>query len=105
MKLWHVTAAGNKNRIEAEGLVPRIGPRSEAAGETVPYVYLFESTNDMEDALINWLGDELEDEELILCEISLPDSIAQTLIREPDSFELRCPRVIPPEYIRIEPLE
>lgn len=47
-----------------------IGPRSAAVGEPVPGVYLFSSREAVETALLNWLGEELEDEAIVILQIS-----------------------------------
>ena len=58
MTFFHVTRAENLSDIMRGGLVPSIGARSQAAKERHPAVFLFSSRDAMEDALMNWLGEE-----------------------------------------------
>lgn len=57
MKYYHVTLVSNLESILKDGLLPMIGERSIEAKESEPAVYLFPTIVDMEDALMNWLGD------------------------------------------------
>lgn len=69
---YHVTPMENLESILEHGLVPMIGERSEKLGEVNPRVYLFPQADHVEDALSNWLGDELEDyDELAILEVDL----------------------------------
>ena len=56
--LYHVTPLDQVPNILETGLEPRIGPRSEAM-ELEPRVYLFGDQESVEQALMNWLGDEM----------------------------------------------
>lgn len=68
--LYHVTPTSNVKSILAKGLVPSIGQRS-AQLETESNLYFFPSKEAAEDAVMNWLGDELpEDEQLALLAVS-----------------------------------
>ena len=59
---YHVTLAKNVNSNLKEGLIPKIGERSLEIGEKEPLVYLFPNQEDMECAVMQWLGDWYEDE-------------------------------------------
>lgn len=98
---YHVTALANVPSIRRNGLQPKIGKRSSDCQEKVEAIFLFPDQESMEDALSNWLGEELGDEELAILEIRLPESYASDL--DSDSkidYEVRCKREIPSDYIR-----
>lgn len=76
MIVYHVTTAAALPSILNQGLHPRIGPRAADLGEEHPRVYCFTCLEAVEHALSNWLGDEFEDEEAILLELSLPEGTA-----------------------------
>lgn len=54
---YHITESINTPTILKQGLVPQIGPRAKEFGETQAAIYLFNSINDAETALYQWLGD------------------------------------------------
>lgn len=74
--LYHVTPSANIPSILQGGLVPQLGQRSAIAGETVPAVFCFASLDEVETALMNWLGDYFdEDEQLSLLQVDItPDA-------------------------------
>lgn len=67
---FHVTPVSNLPAILVEGLQPSIGPRSALLGESQPAVYLFQTRSDVENALMGWLGDELDEEEVAIIQLS-----------------------------------
>lgn len=69
MSVFHVTRRDDVPSILLQGLVPQIGPRSCLLGEATPAIYLFPDQVSVEDALMNWLGDAFEGEELVVLEI------------------------------------
>ena len=75
---WHVTTVDALPSILQDGLQPQIGPRSEELGESVAQVYMFGSREDMDNALSNWLGESLEDEELAIIAIARKDAPSAT---------------------------
>lgn len=95
MKAYHVTPKSNLPSILKNGLIPTIGERSKLL-ETIPKVYLFPSKENLETALLNWLGEEFEDlqEDLIILEIDLSDTIYQK-----EAFELTVSEIIKPDLI------
>lgn len=98
MKLYHVTLASNLPSILERGLIPAVGPRSAAFGEEKPAVYFFRSLDDVEDALVNWLGEEFdEDERIIVIEARLPDDASI----EEEAFETRVRSIVPPCVLRV----
>lgn len=71
--VYHVTAECNLESILTNGLIPQVGYRSKQLGEP-PCIFFFEKMEAVEDAVLNWLGDELENEhgenlELVCLEI------------------------------------
>lgn len=97
MLLYHLTPAGNLARIKREGLVPGRGPRSRRLGEEHPAIYLFVSREDVDQALLGWLGEEMEETRLALLEIRLPQDIPLRRV----AFEVQVSASIPPEAIRV----
>lgn len=95
MKAYHVTTESNLHSILKNGLIPTIGERSKFL-ETTPRVYLFLSKENLETALLNWLGEAFEDleEELFILEINLSDITYQS-----EAFELTVSDIIKPERI------
>jgi hypothetical protein len=67
--LYHVTPAQNLAAIAAEGLVPKLGERSERAGETEPWVHCFTSFQRVENAFAYGLERQFDEGErlAILC--------------------------------------
>ena len=95
MKYYHVTPKENIHSILEDGIISHSGERSSQIGDSG--VFLFPSQADMEDALMNWLGDELEEvEELLYLVIELPEDWEFTSDVE---FEVRSNDSISPEYI------
>lgn len=64
MPHFHLTSRGVLDQILAEGLKPLIGARSRLANEGAPAIYLFETAEAAENAILNWYDlqpDEGED--------------------------------------------
>lgn len=85
-----------------KGLEPRVGKFSEIAEEGAPFIFLFNSIEEMDNALMNWLGEEIdehygEDEVLACLEITFPVGFFDD---DPDFWESRCPLPIGPECIK-----
>lgn len=73
-RYFHVTPIENLESILESGLVPQIGERSEEIGEEQERIYLFSDFEEMENALMNWLGEVFEEcEELCILQIDLPN--------------------------------
>ncbi len=58
ISLYHVTPLDQVGTILETGLEPRIGPRSERM-ELEPRIWLFGDQESVDQALMNWLGDEM----------------------------------------------
>ena len=68
--VYHVTPARNLRSIVSKGLRPSVGDRSSKIAGEQSAVYCFPDKASLEDALMNWLGDEFdEDEQLALLKI------------------------------------
>ena len=70
---YHVTLESNLKSILSQGFIPSIGERSEKLGENEKAVYFFNSLQECDNALWNWLGEEFEDieEDLIIIEVDI----------------------------------
>jgi hypothetical protein len=69
---YHITPAKNVASIKEKGLVPQVGDRSRKLKEKSG-IYLFNSKEDAEDGVDNWLGDEFpEGEPLATLRVDLP---------------------------------
>ena len=62
-RYFHVTPRKNLSAIQKEGLLAQIGDRSQEAKEEAEAVFLFPSKEDMDNALLNWLGEAFEEED------------------------------------------
>ncbi len=88
---YHVTPKRNLTDILREGLLPKIGPRSASIGESIPGVYLFSDKASCEQALMNWLGDCLEDAgEVVILEIRN----CQDVEKSTAGYEVVCRKAI-----------
>ena len=100
---YHVTLMENVPSIRKNGLLPQIGERSEELGETEKAIYLFPSKEDMDNALMNWLGEWYNEEygedcDLAILEVRLPEEIS--VMDEGVGYEVVCKEKIPAECIR-----
>lgn len=62
-KVYHVTTVDNWNKIKQVGLIPQIGTLSQKIGENEDCIYAFSSLDELDNALINWLGQESDEME------------------------------------------
>jgi hypothetical protein len=73
---YHITLARNIQHVMADGLIPRVGPRSRKLKEPRPAIYLFPTLEDAETAYSHWLSDEFsETTRLALLKVSIPHTI------------------------------
>ena len=105
MFLYHITPTENVPSIKRNGLVPQIGPRATLIGEPEKAVYFFYSIKEVDNALLNWLGEEFgEDEELSLITVYLTDEFISKNEVQAAGYEYAISAVINPEHITgIEP--
>lgn len=98
-RVWHVTPIENLETIISDGLKPAIGPRSAELGETVEAIYCFDSPDDLDNAMSNWLGEAFEEDQvLVLLELDVPED---ALAGEGAGFEVVIRSPIPVGNIRI----
>jgi len=105
--MYHVTETHCIEPIMNEGLMPRIGERSDALGEPVARVYLFSCIEAVNDALLNWLGEWFEDKseetgepvDLSILEIDVSDLTVTPTFDGGDSWEYYSEAPIPPTAI------
>lgn len=98
IKMYHVSPATNDRSIKRFGLRPQTGSRSTKLNESKG-IFLFPSVDDLEDALMNWLGDEFEDDEtLTIWEVTIPDK--SKLKRSTVGYERIYTDVIPPTNLK-----
>lgn len=94
---YHVTLASNLDSIMRDVLVPSIGDRSSALGESGPAVFLFPSREYLEDA--TWLADEFDEEdELVVLEV---DGVEGS----DEFFELPVRGFLSPDRLRVSEVE
>jgi hypothetical protein len=99
-KVYHVTPARNVQSIMMNGLMPQVGDRSNKIQGETPAVYCFPDTNSLEDAMMNWLGDEFgEDEDLALLEIST--SGLEGDVTPNAEYEIQIFDPVPPQNIKV----
>lgn len=97
---YHVTEAENLASIMRDGLMPSIGARSKALGETCEVIYFFPTEEDMDNALSNWLGEEFEDVEIAILAVA-SDSIVEGDV----PYEHVSETAIAPECITVVSIE
>lgn len=93
---YHVTPTSNLASIFAHGLKPSIGKRSAELGEKTPRVYMFENSDDVEDALGGWLGDSFDENIELSILLIAPQ---QHILYEKEAFEITCKVTIKPDTI------
>lgn len=70
--VYHVTPTKNLSKILKQGLIPRVGDRSQKIAGEEEGIFTFPDKESAENAVMNWLGDEFnEDEELSLLAINI----------------------------------
>lgn len=94
---YHVTRTDAISSIMKDGLIPSIGERSVKLNEK-PSIFLFKSVDDVENAMMNWLGDEFGDDSVTLLEIKIPDHIK--VYPTSAGYEYQVFDSISPEYIK-----
>lgn len=92
---YHVTPKRNLPRIKREGIKPKLGPRSKTYGESTAAIFLYPTLIDVEDGLANWLGDELEDMEIVVLELDITG-----LAQKREAFEIQVTEPIQADRIK-----
>lgn len=99
-RIYHVTPSENLDNIMNKGLVPQAGDRTRKIFDEKPAIYCFPDKSAMEDAVMNWLGDEFEeDTQLALLEIYTTGLKGQ--VTDGAEYEVAITSIIPPQNIRI----
>ena len=98
---YHVTPVGNLESIMRMGLVPVVGDRASACGECAPRVYLFGHREDVDTALVSWLGDEFDDD-IALAVLQVE---CDSAVRGDVEYEYVCFETIVPECISLDSIE
>lgn len=102
---YHVTTADNLESIQATGLEPRLGERAQK-WEDEKGVWLYEDLETTDDALTNWIGDDLpDDQDVAILEITLDETQRDNLIQKEDEFDLWYDGVIPPSAIKVHSID
>ena len=100
---YHVTLSKSVKSILNKGLIPKLGERSLEIGEKEKLIFLFPSEEDMECAVMQWLGDWYEDKygenvKLSCLKINLPYDFP---IKNGEvSYECISKNIIPAKYIK-----
>lgn len=101
---YHVTLYDNVKSILTQGLIPKSGTRSEVMGDHG--IFMFPSIDDMNNALMNWLGEEYEEKygegvDLAALSITLPNNFpAAPTFTGDSSWEWSTQEPIPAKYIK-----
>lgn len=96
---FHVSYTKNEESIINNGLIPQTGDRSAKLNDAQG-IYLFKTMDDVENALMNWLGDELdEDEPITIFQVVIPEP--SKLLNTNAEYELVYNGIIPPKYIKV----
>lgn len=98
---YHVTPADNLDSIMRVGLRPSIGKRASEYGENEPKVYLFKYRKDVDNALLNWLGDEFDDD-VVLAVLQVE---CDSVVPGDAGYEYVCFETIAPECILLDSIE
>lgn len=98
--VYHVTPRTNITSILESGLIPHCGPRSQEIGEQIERVYVFRNKEELENGLLNWLGEAFEDtldpdEDLVIIEIDPKDTFSSEAGFNEDFFEWATTKTIP----------
>lgn len=95
---YHVTPTKNLQSIAKNGLTPTIGDRSSKIENEKNGIFLFPDKVSAEDAVMNWLGDEFEDEHLTMLKIDI--SGLEDSITKGAGYEMILDKVIEPSRIK-----
>lgn len=96
--VYHVTPTSNLKSIAKHGLTPTVGDRtSQIAGEKSG-IYVFPDKVSAEDAVMNWLGDEFDDEPLTMLKIDV-SGLEKNITKGAD-YELIVGTTIEPNRIK-----
>lgn len=103
---YHVTSADDyRNHISKQGLVPKLGVRSFMIQEHERRIYFFPTMDALEDGIMNWLGDALEDSgvsEIAILKVDLSGiDVYKTFSDSGNSWEIFTIETVPPDKITL----
>lgn len=100
-RYYHVTPYSNLDSIIRKGLIPQIGPLSKKQQELHAAVFLFNNEISAEDAIVNWYGDEFdEDTKLAIIQVNIPINRQSNLVYcEEVGYESQYHGVIDPRWL------
>ena len=96
--VYHVTPTKNLKAIAKQGLVPAVGDRASKISGEKSGIYVFPDKVSAEDAVMNWLGDEFDDEPLTMLKIDI--SGLEKNISKGADYELIVGTTIEPSRIK-----
>ena len=96
--VYHVTPTKNLKSIAKQGLTPTVGDRTSQIESEKSGIYVFPDRTSAEDAVMNWLGDEFDDEPLTMLKIDV--SGLEKNISKGADYELIVGTVIEPSRIK-----
>lgn len=96
--VYHVTPTKNLKSIAKQGLVPTVGDRASQITGEKSGIYVFPDQISAEDAVMNWLGDEFDDEPLTMLKIDITG--LQNHISKGADYELIVGTTIEPKRIK-----
>ena len=104
--LYHVTHRSNLASIAEHGLVPKVP--EDYAGADTKAVYTFPTYRDMEIALLNWMGERIDDlieegtytDDWVCLGIMLEGINWDDAVSDVD-FEIAILHTVDPQYIRV----
>jgi len=99
-EVFHVTTSSNYEKIRQIGLMPQIGPRSATAKECTAKIYFFVDRDVLEEAVLNWLGDEFEEEEELV-ELKITDNADKFHCLDNVQWEVTTTHRIKPSSIEL----
>lgn len=101
MELFHLTNQHLIPQILQEGLRPELGERSSLCEEKKA-IFLFTSMEALEDAVLNWFGDDVDEQiPLGVLRVTIPEFWERNILIDPNvGYEAVCKVPIPPEFIQ-----
>lgn len=96
---YHICDDEHLESILRGGLLVQQGPRSQQLEEE-PSVFLFRTEDEASDAVMNWMGDEFDEDSILdLLQITLPSNFP--LVNNPEAGEVISQRDIPPRFVKL----
>ena len=96
--VYHVTPTKNLKSIAKQGLTPTVGDRASQISGEKSGIYVFPDKVSAEDAVMNWLGDEFDDEPLTMLKIDV-SGLEKNITKGAD-YELIVGTTIEPKRIK-----